>query len=524
MRRKLISTPSSNVVGGLDTSQNSENMPKKSSQNESPAPSLTDDRSETSSNMVFRTKMQKAKAPSKAIDEKVLIAFLGAIEETLKAEFKTSIGKIIKNKIAFKNITEFIEDKPATAANGAERKVSESSSLQKEGSQKRKLVSLSESQNEMNQNKKGETSQENLKSDEDEDRLISHGKLRLRGISQQGVETDEANADEEPQQRRRRGAGKLRKSTTLVMSQQIPLLGMKSQVIREEGGDDGLIEEEANKRKRRGEQNLSNSYVIGDSEARRLGKRSTMLVGGNEGKSPLGHKRNPSTSHMDKSGQDDEYLFASQVLPNNASPSRSLADTGFRVGSEGNTADGEFKARLANMQTLLISLLRKKLKTSFYSILLTSMRLKDDESKKLDQIIYTNRSHRTSTKEDAVRLNPSNPESPLLRQNTPALESILTHGRTDSNRESVRDSVRNERDRLIKNSQAFNKDNPSENKNIEYNKIITTARLFIKSQEFYNSLKSRTLHMLIKHKDSVLSKGLMKIARAKKLVSCGCNR
>lgn len=182
------------------------------------------------------------------------------------------------------------------------------------------------------------------------------------------------------------------------------------------------------------------------------------------------HKRIPSSGQMElitdkqllnlNSHAEEEYMLSAEKL-------KSPGIISFRHIGQGS----EFKAKVFNLQTTVSSLFRKKLRTSFYYMLLIGSRA---------------RSRLPSVKDTPERLQIL-PD--LSKINFPNLESTPGFPSMQILSPKIQDT-----DRTI----SFRPEHPISNKDIEYSKVIIVARLLIRLQHNCDVLTSQALHQLSK--------------------------
>lgn len=182
------------------------------------------------------------------------------------------------------------------------------------------------------------------------------------------------------------------------------------------------------------------------------------------------HKRIPSSGQMElitdkelvnlNSHAGEEYMLSTEKL-------KSPGIISFRHIGQGS----EFKAKVFNLQTTVSSLFRKKLRTSFYYMLLIGSRA---------------RSRLPSVKDTPERLQIL-PD--LSKINFPNLESTPGFPSIQILSPKIQDTER---------TISFRPEHPISNKDIEYSKVIIVARLLIRLQHNCDVLTSQALHQLSK--------------------------
>jgi hypothetical protein len=169
-------------------------------------------------------------------------------------------------------------------------------------------------------------------------------------------------------------------------------------------------------------------------------------------------------------------------------------------------------ARVINMNNIILSSLKRKLRTSLYLIIFTAIRFKEKENLRLNNLIQSpSLKISIALKEEGEKLTDREKE----KQQSPLATG---HSRRNSNR-GIAILEKQEKPELQSHRTYISTSNPSQNKNIESTKIIKAARWFIGAQEKYNNMRSRALHLLIKHKNDLQAKESLKDSACKKLVS-----
>ena len=383
--------------------------------------------------------------------------FLAVLEENLADNLRKEILGIVKSKIAYKNLDEFIinQNEENAIPTSPSRDASSSGLLQ----MRRRL----------NINHEPEDDDADHHSREAVRQSIQRGRSRNESSPNKSVVHNSSDSDVSKGQRPsilppERRFSNMTKNIYDVGHETTENLKMISEedVLKEKKfnmEEDNLGPSVIQRRRKLMELNVTVDHPP------RLAKAGTMFIGEQDPTKKHKHHRTPSSgklASMSKIGKPEEFeATALKEYMISSSPSKNQL-VSFRYVEK----DLEYQSKVVSLNAALTTLIRKKVRPAWTFLTMASSR-------------------RVSTKEPDgreylkldLRTIPSMSEDPTKQQSTGRMRMPI-----------------HESERSI----SFNLTDPTKNKDIEYNKVITVARLFIRLQQKGNVMAYHTLQKLLK--------------------------
>lgn len=388
---------------------------------------------------------------------------------------RESLSQIIKEKIARKNLEEFILEEPSKVkTTGDEDSEEKTATLsrnysQPASNQRRKLVALQqksvilgEEQN-LSRSSKDEEKEKKANSQADGSAIA---KSPGRNSSESGTSRSimksrlkNLNKDDDEHDRR---------SLNIINEEGDANIFRHQQRLNDTMDNDKTSGPITQRRKTAiAQAKMSERTTNSEQPFTNLVKSGSILISNHNIYEKKIHKRNPSSGNLlskrkNDLEEDTNIMDAFGEYMSSISPDKISQQVSFRKIEPGT----ESKAKACNLQTVLSNLFKKKLRTSLYFIML-----------------FGNRK-RISTKDSSQRLELRNLSLANLNPQNPGLDQQGSSKMMETERSII-----------------FTPENPVNNKNIEYKKVITVARMLIRLQQNCNILVNQSLHSLVRFKN-----------------------